>query len=111
MTLLKKYGSKTAIEYDIDKWENLKHIKDIEHLCNLADVKNIQIESEKIRYDMDIDEWWELFNNTGYKGMLMELCPEDYVYVKNEYYEAMFKHADMDGKVELIADSYFVVVR
>ena len=30
--------------------------------------------------------------------------------VKNEYYETMFKHADMDGEVELIADSYFVIV-
>ena len=111
MTLLKKYGSKTAIEYDIDKWENLKHTKDIEHLCKLAEVLSPQIVSKEIRYDMDLDEWWELFNNTGYKGMLMELSSEDYVHVKNEYYEAMFKHADMDGEVELIADTFFTVVK
>jgi hypothetical protein len=27
-----------------------------------------------------------------------------------EYYEAMFKHVDMDGEVEFIADTYFVLV-
>ena len=110
LPLLEKYGSPTAKEYDMDKWENLKHVKDIEHLCTLAEVENIHIESKKIRYGMSIDEWWELLNNTGYKGMLMELSSEDYEHVKSEYYEAMFKHADMDGEVELVADTYFVVV-
>ena len=27
LTLLKKYGSNSAKEYDKDKWENLKHVK------------------------------------------------------------------------------------
>ena len=111
LPLLTEYGSPTAKEYDMDKWENLKRVEDIEHLCDLAGIKNIQIESEEIRYGMDVDEWWELLNNTGYKGMLMELSPEDYERVKAAYYEAMFKHCDMDGEVELIADSYFVVVK
>jgi hypothetical protein len=103
-------SSISAIAYDMDKWENLKCVEDIEHLCNLAGVKNIQIEDEEIRYGMSVDEWWELLNNTGYKGMLMELGTEDYERVKNAYYEAMFTHADMDGEVELIADTYFVIV-
>jgi len=29
---------------------------------------------------------------------------------KEEFYEAMFKEADMDGEIELIADSHFLVV-
>ena len=41
----------------------------------------------------------------------MELSSEDYEYVKAEYYEVMFMHTDMDGEVELIADSYFVTVK
>jgi len=110
LSLLKHYGSASAKEYDIDKWENLKRVEDIERLCNLADIKNIQITSEEIRHSMSVDAWWELHNNTGYKGMLMELTPENYERVKREYYEAMFKHCDMDGEVELIADSYFVTV-
>jgi ubiquinone/menaquinone biosynthesis C-methylase UbiE len=111
LPLLRKYGSKSAIAYDMDKWENLKQIKDIEYLCKLAKVNTPQIQSKAIRYGMSLDEWWELLNNTGYKGMLMELNNEDYDRVQNEYYEAMYKHADMDGEVELVADSWFVVVK
>jgi len=60
---------------------------------------------------MSLDEWWELLNNTGYKGMLLELSDEAYENVKHGYYSEMFKHANMDGEVELITtDSYFVVV-
>jgi ubiquinone/menaquinone biosynthesis C-methylase UbiE len=110
LNLLAKYGSSSAKEYDKSKWENLKNIKDIKKLCDLATVNHVNIQSKEIRYDMDVDEWWELFNNTGYKGMLMELSTEDYESVKSEYYEAMFAYADMDGKIELNTDTYFVIV-
>jgi len=110
MPLLEKYGSSSAKEYDMDKWENLKHKKDISRLCALSFVNDMEIEMKEIRYDMSIDEWWELMNNTGYKGMLMELSSENYQHFKSEYYAAMLKHANMDGEVELIADTYFVRV-
>jgi ubiquinone/menaquinone biosynthesis C-methylase UbiE len=108
--LLEKYGSNSAKEYERDKWENLKRVEDIERLCKMAKVKNVAIESKEIRYNMSIDEWWELFNNTVFKGMLMELTVENYELLKKEFYEAMFKHTDMDGELELVADSWFVVV-
>jgi len=111
LTLLKKYGSPTALEYDVDSWTNLKHKKEIERLCALAYVKEVQIQKKEIHYGMNIDAWWELFNSTGFKGMLMELSDEEYAKVKQEYYEAMFKHADMDGEVKLVADSWFVVAK
>lgn len=111
LPLLEKHGSPSAKEYDMDKWENLKRVEDIEKLCKLANVNRPRIEDKEIRYGMDLDAWWELLNNTGYKGMLMELSTEDYERVKSEYYEAMFTHADMDGEVELVADSYFVVLK
>lgn len=110
LPLLREYGSPSAKAYEMDKWENLKHVADIERLCNLAKVKVPKVVAKEIRYGMSIDEWWELLNNTGYKGMLMELSNEDYEVVKQAYYEAMFKHTDMDGEVELIADTYFVTV-
>ena len=110
LPLLEKYGSPTAIEYDINKWENLRTRKDIERLCTLSYVTDMKIHSKEINYGMNIDEWWELLNNTGYKGMLMELSSENYEKVKSEYYEAMFKHADMDGEVQLVADTYYTVV-
>ena len=110
LPLLVKYGSATAKAYDMDKWENLKEIKDIEKLCQMAEVTLKEVQHREIRYGMDVDAWWELMNNTGYKGMLMELKSEALAALKQAYYLAMFTHADMDGKVELVADSYFAVV-
>ncbi len=110
LNLLQKYGSSSAKEYELDKWENLKHIKDIEHLCTLAKVQKPQIQTKEIRYGMSLDAWWELFNNTGYKGILMELGSENYEKVKEEYFASMVEYMDMDGEVELNADSFFVVV-
>jgi hypothetical protein len=52
-----------------------------------------------------------MLKEIGYKGMLMELSSEDYFYVKNEYYEVMYKDVDMDAEVELVADSYFVLLK
>ncbi len=111
LPLLEKYGSPSAKEYDMDKWENLKHPKDIEYLCTLADISDMHIQVKEIRYGMSLGAWWELLNNTGYKGMLMELSDEDYECVKDEYYKVMFSHTDMDGEVELIADTFFTVVK
>lgn len=109
--LLDKYGSPSAKEYDMHKWENLKQVKDIDRLCQESKVSDFEIRSKEIRYGLSVDEWWELLNNTAYKGMLMELSSENHERVKREYYEAMFRHTDMDGEVELIADSFFVVVK
>ena len=111
LPLLEKYGSPIAKEYDMHKWENLKTIKDIERLCTLSYVTDMKIHTKEIRYGMDLDAWWELLNNTGYKGMLLELSAEDYERVKSEYYETMFSHTDMDGEVELCADTFFTVVK
>jgi len=110
LTLLEKYGSTSAKEYDGDKWENLRRKEDIERLCSMAGIETVRILVKEIRYGMSVDEWWELFNNTGFKGMLMELSSEDYALLKEEFYEAMFKEAEMNGEIELIADSHFVVV-
>jgi len=88
----------------------LKQIADIEHLCKEANVSNFDIRQKKIRYGLSLDGWWELLNNTGFKGMLMELSSEDYELLKLEFYEAMLEHVDEKNEIELNADTYFVVV-
>ena len=60
LPLLEKYGSPSAKAYDMDKWENLKTKKDIERLCTLSYVMDMEIQTKEISYGMSIDEWWEL---------------------------------------------------
>jgi len=110
LSLLEKHGSNSAKEYDGDAWEKLKKVADIEYLCKEANVSNFDIRQKKIRYGLSLDGWWELLNNTGFKGMLMELSSENYELLKLEFYEAMLEYIDEKEEVELNADTYFVVV-
>ncbi len=111
LSLLKKYGSSAALKYNPNTWDKLKREKDIKQLCKKAGITKIEIDTKEIRYDMSLDAWWELFNNTGFKGMLMELSFENHNLLKNEYNQKMSKHIDADANVELIADTFFVQVR
>ena len=110
LPLLIKHGSPSAKDYDPDAWTNLTKKTDITRLCTVALVGDMNSHTEDIRYGLSIDQWWELCNNTGFSGMLMELGTEDYEQVKHAYMEQMLSHADMDGEVELVADTHFVVV-
>lgn len=111
LTALRKHGSTSAIEFQEHRWENLKTPSDIAHLCKQANINNFHIETKEIRYQYSIDAWWELFNNTGYKGMLMELDTKAYTCVKKDFFASMKEHCDVENNVLLIADSYFVVVK
>jgi len=110
LPLLVQYGSPSAKEYDMNQWENLKHEADIERLCSEADITEFEIQTKEIRYPLNLDEWWELLNNTGFSGMLRELSPENYERVKVALFEALVEYQDDEGCVELVADSYFTVV-
>jgi 2-polyprenyl-3-methyl-5-hydroxy-6-metoxy-1,4-benzoquinol methylase len=110
LSLLKKYGSSTALEYNPNTWDKLKREKDIKQLCKKASITKIEIDTKEIRYALSLDAWWELWNNTGFKGMLMELSFENYKLVKSEYNQAMSKYTDIDANVELVADTFFVRV-
>jgi len=110
LKLLKEHGSPSAIAYDANGWKNLQSISDIEKLCKLAQVSKPKIIEQQIRYYLNLDQWWQLLNNTGYKGMLMELDPLNYDKLKGEFYQKFKEYSNHNGEVELIADSYFCMV-
>jgi len=110
LTLLKEHGSTSALDYQLDRWENLRKPEDIQQLCTLAHVNNADMTEIEIRYPMDIDQWWELLNNTGFKGMLLELSQQNYQAVQAKFYQLMSDIADNDLCIDLVADSYFCIV-
>jgi ubiquinone/menaquinone biosynthesis C-methylase UbiE len=110
LELLRQYGSETALEYQINDWKNLRKKSDIERLCQLAEMESHKITGLEIRYPMSIDDWWKLLNNTGFKGMLLELSEANFKAVKASFYKQMARISDSDGQVELNADSYFTVI-
>ncbi|HHS99556.1 MAG TPA: methyltransferase domain-containing protein [Thiomicrospira sp.] len=110
LSLLRKHGSTSALDYVPSRWQNLRKPQDIQHLCKLAKVDIVEITKKVIRYPMSINQWWELLNNTGFKGMLLELTPQNYRIVKSSFYEQMTELADKTLSIELNADSHFCIV-
>lgn len=113
LSLLRKYQSPSALAFNENNWSNLLHSKDIEKLCSLAKVNLLNIQQACIGYPLTVNEWWRLFNNTGYKGMLMELSRKDYQALELEFFqscrETSVYQASSDS-IELNADSFFVIV-
>lgn len=112
LDLLKQHHSPSAMAFEENSWKNLKTINNINRLLELANLQVepcTNIETKKIRYNLSLDEWWELINNTGYKGMLLELDKNQLKIVKHGFYAAMQNHLN-NNSVELIADSYFVSI-
>jgi len=110
LTLLREHGSTSALDYQLNRWENLRKPEDVQQLCTLAQVNNADVIEISIRYPMNIDQWWKLLNNTGFKGMLLELSQQNYQAVQSKFYQKMSDIADNNLSIELIADSYFCIV-
>jgi|GEM_PF-1441572 len=103
-----KKGYNIAPPSGIEK-RQLKTIEEIEEFASQVEHKGLNIHDIPIRYPMDIDELWKLFNSAGYKGLLNEL---DHLYeeFEKEYLEHLQTLAQ-EGVIDFNADSWISVVR
>lgn len=106
MNILNSYGVQTPPK----SWKNLQTIDDINYLCQKANIKNIKIQKKIIRYPIDLQKWWELNNDAGYRGFLLQLSKKEFESTKNRYFEEMNKYLNTSNKVELIADTFYVLL-
>lgn len=111
LKLLRGYASPSALAFQEKRWQNLMYTSDLKHLCKLAKVKLKTIHKHPINHDMNPDEWWFLFNNTGYKGMLLELNSGNLNKLKKDFYTALSTlEAEDKKRIDLNADSFIVIV-
>jgi ubiquinone/menaquinone biosynthesis C-methylase UbiE len=83
--------------------------EEIVALAEQVNPKNIDVEHFEIRYPMDIEEWWQLLNTTGYSGLLKQLTPEQYGKYKEKYFNIL-RNMSPDGTIAFNADSLFGIV-
>lgn len=113
LALLRKYHCASTIKFNENHSSNLLNFADIEALCKQAKVNIEEITTRSICYELSIDDWWQLFNNTGYKGMLMELSYQDYQNLEHDFMQQMRQQSiyqPQSDSLELNADSFYVVV-
>ena len=75
---MNKEELKKGIEAPEISRSHLQNKEQIVELCSMVQAEGIKVRKEKIRYKISIDEWWNILNNAGYKGLLNQL-PSDKV--------------------------------
>jgi ubiquinone/menaquinone biosynthesis C-methylase UbiE len=111
LKLIKSYGIETYEKSnDADKWQELQTYHDIKYLCQKAEITSFEMSTKEIGYPMNLNAWWDLNNDAGFRGMLMQLSHEDYEALKIKYYEEMKKHLDSNNEIKLVTDTHFCVI-
>lgn len=71
-TFLNKYS--ISFPQQLEK-RSLKTKEEILELASISNLNDIKIEQFDIRYPLSIEEWWNLLDSSGYKGLLTQIIP------------------------------------
>jgi ubiquinone/menaquinone biosynthesis C-methylase UbiE len=81
---------------------------EIETLCAHIEYDSLEIHDIEIVFPMEINEWWELLNSTGYKGLLNQL-ESNYSQFEKEYIEHL-QSISKDNCIDFNANSLITIV-
>ena len=81
---------------------------EIENLLANFKYDRLEIHDVEIVFPMEIHEWWQLLNSTGYKGLLSQLKSK-YTQFENEYLEHL-KSISKDNRIDFNANSIISIV-
>lgn len=83
--------------------------EEIETLCTCIEYDCLEIHDIEIVFPMKINEWWQLLNSTGYKGLLNQL-ESNYSQFEKEYIEHL-QSISKDNCIDFNANSLMSVVK
>ena len=86
----------------------LKTKEQIEELSSLVQHKGLEIFNLDIKYPMEVDVLWKLFNSAGYKGLLNQLG-EQFSQFENQYLKYLCTQT-VNGTLEFNANSYIAII-
>lgn len=91
---LKKYGVEPAPL----SWMRLDTPEKIKGLLQNTSYQNIFVKSRQLGYYLgDVDEWWDVLWNSGYRELLSRLSPEDLRRFRDDHLREVNTAADGDG--------------
>lgn len=86
----------------------LKTEDEIKKFTSQTQYKNLNINYVDIRFPMKIDEWWQLLNTTGYKGLINQL-EDNYSKFEDDYISHL-KSISKNDNIDFNADSFITIV-
>lgn len=83
---IRSYGVKLAAPTRPFSWQRLMEPEQCLSLFRTAGLENIEVFSEQLGYYLqDADEWWDVVWNSGFRGPVSQLRPEQLEHFKREH--------------------------
>ena len=70
---------------------------------------DFNIQEVEIKYDITVNQWWELLNSAGYKSLLNQLSPEELENFKSKHLQDI-KEISTNEKILLKVNSYITTL-
>ena len=85
-TRIRSYGVQFAATARPFSWQRLTEAEQCLALFSNAGLENIEVFSEQLGYQLtDSDEWWDVIWNSGFRGPVSQLAPEQLKQFKQEH--------------------------
>jgi len=79
-------------------WEHLETENKCASLFKSAGLKGVRSCQKDISYYLkDVDEWWDIIWNAGYRRLISQLSPDDLKIFKKEHLEEIERYSSNDG--------------
>jgi len=88
----------------------LNSVEKINALCESVGIKKCITRFLEIRYEIEVEGWWDLLNSAGYKGLLNQVNPDAATAFKEEHLRNVVDRVG-GKKVLLNADTIFGIVK
>jgi len=83
---IRSYGVKLASPTRPFSWQRLIEPEECLSLLHNAELENIEVFSEQLGYQLtDSNEWWDVIWNSGFRGPVSQLAPEQLKQFKQEH--------------------------
>ena len=91
---MEKYG----ISVDSASWLRISEEEQCHKLLEQAGFSNIKVEEKQLGYHLlNIEDWWEILWNTGYRGFLNQLSASDLSKFRTEHLKEIEEYKTKDG--------------
>ncbi len=107
---LQRLENDYQIEIPKISMERLKTVSQMQSLAELSHPQEIDIQQLAIRYPVTVEQWWDMLNSAGYKGLINRLDSTQLPQFKKKHLAEVDALA-VNGTFELKADTLFGLVR
>lgn len=96
--LFKQRMESYGIAVDSEAWLRVSEEQQCHQLLEQAGYSDIKVEEKQLGYHLlNVDDWWEILWNTGYRGFINQLSVEDLTKFRDDHLKEIEAYKTEDG--------------